>query len=106
MILLFVQKLILAVFLAGIGICLFNGERSNWNQEALNEMLKSRHMLLKLLSFITGLAVFAGIILVPFTKTWPWFIAGLVFYILGIVSQEVIFEFSRLAWINKKYRKS
>ncbi len=106
MILLLVQKLILAVFLAGIGICLFNDGRSNWNQEALKEMLKSRRMLLKFLSFITGLAVLAGIILVPFTKTWPWFIIGLIFYILGIMSQGVIFEFSRSAWINKKWGKS
>jgi putative exporter of polyketide antibiotics len=106
MILLFVQKLMLAVFIGAAGLCLFNDERNNWNQESLKEMLKSRHILLKLLSFLTGLAVLTGIILVPFAKTWTWFIIGSISYVLGLISQGVIFDFSRLAWINKKCRKS
>ncbi len=102
MVLSFVQKLILAVLLAGIGICFINAERSGWDFEALKEMLKSRRILLKFLNYITILAVLTGIVLIPFAKTWIWFIVGLFLYILGIISNGLVFDFSRLEWVNKK----
>jgi len=106
MILLFVQKLMLAGFLAVVGMCLLNSGRSNWDQKSLKEMLKFQSIPLKLLSSITKLGVFTGIILVPFTKTWLWFITGCILYVLGNISHNLVFEFSRSAWINKKMKKS
>lgn len=99
MVLLIAQKTILALFLAGVVLCSCKSDDDMFFGPMRYKIKGYSSYLFKLLNSVILLAAFAGVALIPFAKSWLWFIIGVLLFGGGILGHYMTSQLLAETWV-------